>query len=116
MRLRELRSLRRFSVVIVPDKPNTCDIRGFANEMIRIGQRSLGCRCSALSLMPACNGHPRENCVSAADTLPQNYKDHLRKDCRLTANSVLVYAPFIREFLAAQTTQTRQVPRSCSIC
>ena len=49
---------------------------------------------------------PSQVGVSAADTLLQNYKDYLRKDRGLTENSVLVYAPFIRDFLAAQTTQT----------
>jgi integrase/recombinase XerD len=44
--------------------------------------------------------------VSAADALLQNYKDYLRKDRGLTENSLLVYVPFIRDFLAAQTTQT----------
>jgi len=44
--------------------------------------------------------------VSAADALLQNYKDYLRKDRGLTENSVHVYVPFIRDFLAAQTTQT----------
>jgi integrase/recombinase XerD len=48
---------------------------------------------------------PAQHCASAADALLQNYKDHLRKDRGLTENSVLVYAPFIRDFLAAQTTQ-----------
>jgi site-specific recombinase XerD len=48
---------------------------------------------------------PSQAGVSAAEILLQNYKDHLRKDRGLTENSVLVYAPFIRDFLAAQTTQ-----------
>ena len=47
-----------------------------------------------------------QNDVSAADALLQNYKDYLRKDRGLTENSLLVYVPFIRDFLAAQTTQT----------
>ena len=47
-----------------------------------------------------------QNNVSAADTLLQNYKDYLRKDRGLTENSVLVYVPFVRDFLTAQTTQT----------
>jgi len=51
-----------------------------------------------------------QHCVSAAETLLQNYKDYLRKDRGLTANSVLVYGPFIRDFLAAQTTQTGVSP------
>lgn len=46
------------------------------------------------------------DCVSAAETLLQNYKDYLRKDRGLTENSVLVYTPFIRDFLAAQTIKT----------
>ncbi len=45
-----------------------------------------------------------QDCASAADTLLQDYKNHLRKDRGLTENSVLVYAPFIRDFLASQTT------------
>jgi site-specific recombinase XerD len=54
-----------------------------------------------------------QNDVSAADALLQNYKDYLRKDRGLTENSVLVYVPFIRDFLAAQTTQTGGVsPKS----
>jgi len=51
-----------------------------------------------------------QNEVSAADALLQNYKDYLRKDRGLTENSLLVYVPFIRDFLAAQTTQTGGVP------
>src|SRR5438477_9527020 len=47
-----------------------------------------------------------QNDVSAADALLQNYKDYLRKDRGLTENSLLVYVPFIRDFLTAQTTQT----------
>ena len=53
---------------------------------------------------------PAQHCVSAADTLLQNYKDYLRKDRGLTENSVLVYGPFIRDFLRAQTTQTGVSP------
>jgi integrase/recombinase XerD len=53
---------------------------------------------------------PSQHCVSGAETLLQNYKDYLRKDRGLTANSVLVYGPFIRDFLAAQTTQTGVSP------
>src|SRR6266852_2581095 len=53
---------------------------------------------------------PSQDGVSAAEVLLQNYKDHLRKDRGLTENSVLVYAPFIRDFLAAQTTQTGVSP------
>ena len=49
---------------------------------------------------------PLQNDVSAADALLQRYEDHLRKDRGLTENSVLVYVPFIRDFLSAQTTQT----------
>lgn len=52
---------------------------------------------------------PSQVGVSAADTLLQKYKDYLRKDRGLTGNSVLVYAPFIRDFLAAQTTQTGRI-------
>jgi integrase/recombinase XerD len=44
--------------------------------------------------------------VSAADGLLQNYKNYLRHERGLTENSVLVYVPFVRDFLAAQTTQT----------
>jgi site-specific recombinase XerD len=51
-----------------------------------------------------------QNDVSAADALLRNYKDYLRKDRGLTENSLLVYVPFIRDFLAAQTTQTGGVP------
>jgi|KBSSwiStaDraftv2_1062776.scaffolds.fasta_scaffold81853_3 integrase/recombinase XerD len=52
---------------------------------------------------------PSQDCASAADTLLQDYKNHLRKDRGLTENSVRVYAPFIRDFLASQTTQTGRV-------
>jgi integrase/recombinase XerD len=52
---------------------------------------------------------PSQDCVSAADALLQNYKDYLRRDRGLTDNSVLVYAPFIRDFLAAQTTRMDRV-------
>lgn len=48
---------------------------------------------------------PSQADVSAADALLQNYKDYLRKDRGLTENSVHVYVPFVRDFLAAQTTQ-----------
>lgn len=52
-----------------------------------------------------------QHCVSAAETLLlQKYKDYLRKDRGLTANSVLVYGPFIRDFLAAQTTEAGVSP------
>jgi len=51
-----------------------------------------------------------QHCVSTAETLLQNYKDYLRKDRGLTENSVLVYGPFIRDFLAAPTTQTGVSP------
>jgi integrase/recombinase XerD len=44
--------------------------------------------------------------VSAADSLLQRYEDYLRKDRGLAENSVHVYAPFIRDFLAVQSTQT----------
>jgi integrase/recombinase XerD len=51
--------------------------------------------------------------VSAAGALLQNYKDYLREDRGLTKNSLLVYVPFVRDFLAAQTTQTGGVsPKS----
>ena len=53
---------------------------------------------------------PSQDCASAADTLLQDYKNHLRKDRGLTENSVRVYAPFVRDFLASQTTQTGRVP------
>jgi len=55
----------------------------------------------------------RQNDVSAADALLQNYKGYLREDRGLTENSLLVYVPFIRDFLAAQTAQTGGVsPKS----
>ena len=44
--------------------------------------------------------------VSAADRLLQRYEDYLRKDRGLAENSVHVYVPFIRDFLAVQSTQT----------
>ncbi len=47
--------------------------------------------------------------TSAADGLLQRYENYLRKDRGLTENSVLVYGPFIRNFLAAQTTQKDSV-------
>ncbi len=50
-----------------------------------------------------------QNDVSAADALLKNYKDYLHEDRGLTENSLLVYVPFIRDFLAAQTTQTGDV-------
>ena len=52
---------------------------------------------------------PTQNDVSAADDLLQRYQDYLRKDCGLAENSVHVYVPFIRDFLAAQATQTGRV-------
>jgi site-specific recombinase XerD len=51
-----------------------------------------------------------QHCVSAAETLLQKYKDYLRKDRGLAANSVLVYGPFIGDFLAAQTTEAGLSP------
>ena len=48
---------------------------------------------------------PSQSDVSAADALLQSYKDYLRKKRGLTENSVHVYVPFVRDFLAAQTTQ-----------
>ena len=44
--------------------------------------------------------------VSDADRLLQRYEDYLRKDRGLAENSVHVYVPFIRDFLAIQSTQT----------
>jgi integrase/recombinase XerD len=59
------------------------------------------------------NPQALQNNVSAADALLQSYKDYLREDRGLTENSLLVYVPFIRDFLAAQTTQTGSVcPKS----
>jgi site-specific recombinase XerD len=52
---------------------------------------------------------PLQDSVSGAGILLQSYKDYLRKDRGLTENSVLVYGPFIRDFLAAQTSQTGRV-------
>jgi integrase/recombinase XerD len=57
---------------------------------------------------------PSQTEVSAADALLQNYKDYLRKDRGLTENSVHVYVPFVRDFLAAQTTQGASSPPSRS--
>ena len=53
---------------------------------------------------------PAQHRVSAAETLLQKYKDYLRRDRGLTESSVLVYGPFIRDFLAAQTTETGVSP------
>jgi len=51
--------------------------------------------------------------LSVAGGLLQRYRDHLRKDRGLAKNSVLVYVPFIRDFLAAQSGQTgRMSPES----
>jgi len=49
--------------------------------------------------------------VSAADRLLQRYRDYLRKDRGLAENSVHVYVPFIRDFLAAQSVRTGCVSR-----
>lgn len=57
---------------------------------------------------------PSQHCVSAAETLLQHYKEYLRKDRGLTANSVLVYAPFIVTSSPPRPTK-RAYPRSCSI-
>jgi integrase/recombinase XerD len=48
---------------------------------------------------------PSQADLSAADALLQNYKDYLRKDRGLTENSVHVYVPFVRDFLATEATQ-----------
>ena len=53
-----------------------------------------------------------QNDVSPAAALLQNCKEYLREDRGLTENSLLVYVPFIRDFLAAQTTQTGVSPKS----
>jgi site-specific recombinase XerD len=52
---------------------------------------------------------PRKDDISPADSLLQRYEGYLRKDCGLTENSVHVYVPFVRDFLAAQTTKTGNV-------
>jgi site-specific recombinase XerD len=49
--------------------------------------------------------HVQEN-VSAADGLLVRYEGYLRKDRGLAENSLLVYVPFIRDFLASQATPT----------
>jgi site-specific recombinase XerD len=49
---------------------------------------------------------PSQDDVSAANALLQSYKDYLRKDRGLTENSLLVYVPFVRDFLTAQTSPT----------
>jgi integrase/recombinase XerD len=52
---------------------------------------------------------PRKDDVSASDALLQRYENYLRKDCGLTENSVHVYAPFVRDFLTAQSSETGMV-------
>ena len=61
---------------------------------------------STCAVTPACNGHPRNIAFLLPTPFFRHYEDYLRKDRGLTENSVLVYAPFIRAFLATQTTQT----------
>jgi integrase/recombinase XerD len=51
-------------------------------------------------------GPPVQEDVSAAGGLLQCYEDYLRKDRGLAENSVHVYVPFIRDFLASQATPT----------
>jgi integrase/recombinase XerD len=48
---------------------------------------------------------PPENSVSPAENLLNNYKTYLCKDCGLTKNTLQVYGPFIRIFLAAQSAK-----------
>jgi integrase/recombinase XerD len=47
-----------------------------------------------------------EQKISPAESLLINYKTYLSKDCGLTKNTLLVYVPFIRTFLAAQSGST----------
>lgn len=51
-------------------------------------------------------GSPLRQDVSAAADLLRRYEDYLRGYRGLAENSVHVYSPLIRDFLAAQTTQT----------
>jgi len=51
-------------------------------------------------------GPPVQQDVSAVGGLLRRYEDYLRKDRGLAENSVLVYVPFIRDFLAAHSTET----------
>lgn len=49
---------------------------------------------------------PLQEVASAANSLLHGYEGYLRKDRGLTENSIHVYVPFIRSFLAVQTTET----------
>ena len=49
---------------------------------------------------------PPQEHTSVADGLLPRYEDYLRQDRGLAENSVHVYVPFIRDFLASQITQT----------
>ncbi len=51
-------------------------------------------------------GPPLQQDISAAAVLLRRYEGYLRGDRGLAANSVLVYVPFIRDFLAAHSTDT----------
>lgn len=48
-------------------------------------------------------------CLSAVDELVCRYVDYLHKDRGLAENSILVYAPFIRDLLSDQVSRTGNV-------
>jgi integrase/recombinase XerD len=55
--------------------------------------------------------HPRERASVAGDLL-RCYEDYLRQDRGLAENSVHVYVPFIRDFLASQCDSTGGIARA----
>jgi site-specific recombinase XerD len=49
---------------------------------------------------------PPQECTSVGNSLLRSYEEYLRQDRGLAENSVHVYVPFIRDFLASQVTPT----------
>jgi integrase/recombinase XerD len=54
-------------------------------------------------------GSAQSSCPSPVDELVSRYVDYLRRDRGLAENSILVYAPFIRDLLRDQVSKTGRV-------
>ena len=62
---------------------------------------------------PACNGQPCKMMFLRLTPFFRTTRIICAKDRGLTENSLLVYVPFVRDFLAAQTTQAGGVSPKC---